>query len=627
MSVIQVSLVATALIDVCLGLYVIRKSPRCIVHQSFFLTTVGIALFVCGFALLSTTGNFLFDKAIHYGALTFVFGFVLFSYVFPRGTRPSARWWLLCVPLALTALFIVPFDLIVKSVTVDENGLLVPIQGPLTPAYAIELAAYIVLSIAFLARNYLASTGTGRIQIAYLFLGLVVFMLTALIVDAVLPAMGITQFNVLGPLSSLAFVGFTAYAIVRHELLDVRVVIQRGLIYTCLFGVVVGTYLFVVHTIGYFFGQSTNLVLLSAGVTTMIGIFGVPIIERYFRRATNKIFFKDTYNYAETLHDLSEVLHSNLEFSIMEREATAILEDTFHPEYVTIERSGEISLGKRRSGDPYTPADLQLIRTFSHQAAIAFERARLFDEVKSHASELERKVNERTHELRTAQASLQQMLLDIAHNLQTPLAIFQTKIERLKKSAPTGAEVFRFESSLASLSTFIYDLLKLAKLEHHGVSRCDRVDLSALVRDVVEEISVIAQPRGIEISSTIEDGLHILGEERYVREACMNIASNALKYMKDRPPRGVDFALSRDGTQAHLCIKDSGSGIAPEDLPNVFRRFSRVQRDGTIPGNGLGLPITKGIVESHGGSIEIRSVQGEYTEVSVRLPLEKTHGE
>jgi len=122
-----------------------------------------------------------------------------------------------------------------------------------------------------------------------------------------------------------------------------------------------------------------------------------------------------------------------------------------------------------------------------------------------------------------------------------------------------------------------------------------------------------------------ENGLVVLGDEARLSQVAMNLLENAFKYAD--PTQEVVLRLSRvpDGERgwAQLDIQDHGSGISAHDQQSVFTRFFQGSREGRAArgGLGLGLYIARGIVEEHGGTIELASSEGVGTRVSIRLPL------
>ena len=132
-------------------------------------------------------------------------------------------------------------------------------------------------------------------QLKVLFAIYLFFLIVSVTTNWILPVyFQIFTFNAFGPTISLVVVGGIVYAITRYQFLDIRIVIQRGIIYTSLLAIVIGVYLTTVFLLGLLFQRTTNVtILVSAGLTALIGIFGVPPLERYFRKATDRIFFKE----------------------------------------------------------------------------------------------------------------------------------------------------------------------------------------------------------------------------------------------------------------------------------------------------------------------------------------------
>jgi two-component system phosphate regulon sensor histidine kinase PhoR len=179
------------------------------------------------------------------------------------------------------------------------------------------------------------------------------------------------------------------------------------------------------------------------------------------------------------------------------------------------------------------------------------------------------------------------------------------------------------EQPVRRLSGFIYDLLALAKLEREKPNIYAGLNLSELIGEIAEELEIIAENKGIQIKSSIKPQVLITGDGKRLREAFLNIASNALTYMRDEGTRRIAFTLTQEDETAHLSIADTGRGIPSSELPRVFERFYRgsATKD-TTRGNGLGLSLARRIVEQHSGTIKIESIEGTGTTVHIFLPLE-----
>ena len=139
-----------------------------------------------------------------------------------------------------------------------------------------------------------------KAQLKILFVIYLAFLFSGLMTNWILPVyFQVFIFNALGPTISLIVVGGILYAITRHRFLDIRIVIQRGLVYTSLLVMVIGFYLTTVFISGYIFQKITDVtIFISAGLTVVVCVFGVPPLRCYFEKITDKFFFKDKYDYS-----------------------------------------------------------------------------------------------------------------------------------------------------------------------------------------------------------------------------------------------------------------------------------------------------------------------------------------
>lgn len=634
-------LALVAIANLAIGLYVFIRAPKNPVHVTFFLFVSGIAVWVMGFLFLSLYANLMADKVVHYGGVLLLIGFLLFAQVFPSKTVLPRQRLLVFLPIFVAAVAIIPANVLVEDIVKHADGRIEPIVGPFLGWYAIGFTLYVAWCFWTLIQTYKNASAHERLQMRYFFLGLILLFSGILIGDLFLPALfSVSEFNLLGPVASIFFVLLTGYAIVRHRLMNIRFIIQRGVMYSVLLALIVAFYISSLQGLRMLFGNTdTGFTFISAVVTTILGIFTAPHIERAFRKVTDRIFFKDIYIYADAMHALSEVLYVNVEIDDLVRESETALASWLRASCVRItlqdvpaqdkalqipiqldgELIGCITLGEKRSGDAYTAEDHQLLKTFAYQAATAFSRAQLYANTREHAADLEEKVRARTQELSDAYARERQMINDISHNLQTPLTVLQTKLEQLKSIVKDNRKISSVEQSLASFSGFVYELLTIARLEGGRKPEHARINLSVLVSDLAEEIGIIAAESNVSIHTAITPNLFVLGDERRLREAVMNVASNALKYLKDTD-RSITFSVSKEGSIVTVSINDSGIGISPEDLPHVFERFYRGKKTPKeMTGTGLGLPITKLIIEQHGGTVSARSTPGEGTIVAIVL--------
>jgi signal transduction histidine kinase len=172
--------------------------------------------------------------------------------------------------------------------------------------------------------------------------------------------------------------------------------------------------------------------------------------------------------------------------------------------------------------------------------------------------------------------------------------------------------------SLQAVADLVSNHLHMAAIDR-GVPwlHCGDVDVRALTGDIVERLRHPAAEK--EITVTCEGGAHpIRADRRQLGRVITNLIGNAIKYTPGPGTVQVTVADERGGVQ--LSVADSGYGVAAEDIPRLFQKYARFHRDRGIPGTGLGLYLSKAIVEAHGGTIEVESEVGRGSTFTVRLP-------
>lgn len=643
-----IALIVSAFANLLVACYVLYRSPRSRVHQTFFLFVLGTVLWAGGIGAMFASGNFVFDKLIFVGAIVMMVGVVLFTRVFPRNDSIPGWYRYAFIPW-LVVLCTLPFNLLVSRIVVHTDGAIEPINGPMMPVFVAAALAYCVLAVTNLLRNYREARGRERTQLMYLFVGSFAVLFSAAFFSTLLPSIGIFRFNILGPFSTVLFVLFVGYAIVRHELLDIKIVIQRGTIYSLLFALLIGVYASFARLFADVLRYATDTSAESAAIVALlIGVVVFPRLERQFEKLTDRFFFKDRYRYPDVLERLGVVLGSSLTRDEIVAGSTEILlgafravgvafqfaEDavdvSFVPEIsIPIHLDGRdyafLVLGPKRSGDPYQRADIQLLKTFAAQASLAFHRARLYGQVKEYSSELEARVRERTAEVVRLQEQERRTIAEVSHALQTPLTVMKGELSILQKEFPATRGLGVFEKAIDGISTFIYDLLALSSLEStHENFATEHVDMSALVHELAEGYAIVAEDQNIVFQASVEPGLFVLGRADALSELAGNLVSNAFKYMlPDAPERRVLLMLYSEGSRIVLDVADTGIGMRAQDIDALFTRGYRIRdpRFAGVRGSGLGLLIARKIAEKHGGSVEVvRTAIDEGSLLRVELP-------
>lgn len=239
--------------------------------------------------------------------------------------------------------------------------------------------------------------------------------------------------------------------------------------------------------------------------------------------------------------------------------------------------------------------------------------------------------------LRTAYTELEDMaemqrdFLHIAlHNLKSPVAAVSYLMENLEADLPELTEqqahwLDRSKTRLRELTAFLRDLQSMAALESGELAKqAEQVNIGVLLEKLVEEHQdLAAQQQHTLLCDCPPDLPPVQGLERMLHEALTNYVTNAIKYT---PPGGrVVVAAHTNGDMLRIEVTDSGIGIDSEGQKRLFREFTRLKRKdsplGQVPGSGLGLSIVRRIANLHGGSVGVRSKEGEGSTFYMDLPL------
>lgn len=214
----------------------------------------------------------------------------------------------------------------------------------------------------------------------------------------------------------------------------------------------------------------------------------------------------------------------------------------------------------------------------------------------------------------------------MSHELRTPLTSIGLSYDILKKYGAVSTPEERTQAldnirqQVDYLSEMISDVMTLSRFEADGFQiNAEDCDLITYCRDVVEEFQLnYHKTHRVEFHCE-EHQLIAPIDRKLLRRALTNLLSNAIKYS----PHGstVRFTLARDDHAVVIQVADEGIGIPAEDLSRLFEPFHRASNVETIPGTGLGLPVTRQMVELHGGTITCETQLGHGTTFTIRLPI------
>lgn len=240
------------------------------------------------------------------------------------------------------------------------------------------------------------------------------------------------------------------------------------------------------------------------------------------------------------------------------------------------------------------------------------ELYRLFHEVNSLVSIL----NAHAENEKKSKKFLRSTISDISHQLKTPLAalnIYNGILQEEAKDLPSIREFTELsEQELDRIETLVQNLLKITKLDAGTICLEKSLEnVSELMESVKKRFLFRAEQEGKEISLSGDEKIAFLCDRSWMIEAVGNIVKNALDHTEKGGIIRIEWRALTSVIQ--VTIKDNGSGIHPEDLHHIFKRFYRSRFSKDTQGIGLGLSLAKGVVEAHNGTVEVESALGRGT--------------
>lgn len=233
--------------------------------------------------------------------------------------------------------------------------------------------------------------------------------------------------------------------------------------------------------------------------------------------------------------------------------------------------------------------------------------------------------NQMTHEVKASQKVQQDFMVNVSHDLKTPLTSIQGYSQAIMDGAtpdPVQSAAIIYEEA-TRLNRMVAEITDLARLQD-GQLTLNRVDLdvSQILQAIGQRLAIVADKKEIDLHVEADPMPPVNGDGDRLAQVITNLLSNAIKYT----PRGgrVRAKAQVNNGGVEIIVSDTGIGIAKEDLPRIFERFYQVDKArGPRRGTGLGLAITKEIVQAHGGTISVTSAGKNHGSIfTVWLPSE-----
>jgi len=291
---------------------------------------------------------------------------------------------------------------------------------------------------------------------------------------------------------------------------------------------------------------------------------------------------------------------------------------------------GVMSVDNKVSNRPFSDNDMYLLAALADYASIAIVNAQLYSEVKAFNEELEQRIKKRTGELRKAQAQLIQseklasigeLAAGVAHEINNPLGVIlgfsQVILRKLPEDDPLRKPLTSIEREGLRCKKIIQGLLDFSR---HTMPTFQPVNLNDVVESACDLFEYQITVNNVKMTKGFAPNLpEIRADANQLQQVFSNLIINAYHAM----PKGGDLRITTRAVGDHVqaIFADTGVGISPENLKRIFDPFFTTKQVGK--GTGLGLSVSHGIIESHGGKIEVDSQVDKGTTFVVSLPVKQ----
>jgi light-regulated signal transduction histidine kinase (bacteriophytochrome) len=235
------------------------------------------------------------------------------------------------------------------------------------------------------------------------------------------------------------------------------------------------------------------------------------------------------------------------------------------------------------------------------------------------------KVQTRTEQLEEANRQLESFTYSVSHDLRTPLRSVSGYASILKEDFSSKINNLEFDrvadlviNSAKRMDQLINDLLDFSRLGRKALA-ISRVDVDALVKSVLQDLISQEPSRKIEYSMTSLESA--IGDPNLLRQVWVNLLSNALKYSSKKEFTKIDISCTRDNGMICYMVEDNGAGFDMKYVDKLFGVFQRLHKVSDFEGTGVGLALSRNIVQRHGGKIWAEAEVGKGAKFYFTLPL------
>lgn len=247
-------------------------------------------------------------------------------------------------------------------------------------------------------------------------------------------------------------------------------------------------------------------------------------------------------------------------------------------------------------------------------------------ETKDELYDLTETLNQMISRLEDAFQAEKQFSSDVSHELKTPVSVVLAECEYTlqenRKTEEYRESLITIQKQCERTMSMIQQLLQVSRtINTEKALERESFNLSVLCESIAEELSFMAEDKGVRVITEVQPDLMINGDETLIMRLIINLLTNGIKYRRDISSSYVKLALSLD-EYIKITVEDNGIGISDHDQAHIFNRFYKVDksRTGEETSFGLGLAMVKWIAEAHGGSVSVTSVPNKGSAFTVILP-------
>jgi signal transduction histidine kinase len=325
-------------------------------------------------------------------------------------------------------------------------------------------------------------------------------------------------------------------------------------------------------------------------------------------KLVNWLSVNETYFHVSRLSNAMSYLSDNEQDLIREADI-----DLIFPLKVINHLNGFVLLGKRSDREKFSRYDIDLLKLLLDQAAFALENTALYEEQSARIKKMYRA---------DRLAILGQLAAGAAHEIRNPLTAIRSTIQYLGKGMHDADKLEMINELMEEvdrINKIVQGLLSFAKPSELEKSKVDIVQLLQQTLVLLNN-TIIQKQIDVDLNISVKNTV-VTADASQLKQVFLNVILNAVEAMENSMEKkltlGVESGRSLDYQSRYLLISvtDSGKGIEPNDIENIFIPFYTTKKDGT----GLGLPISYGIVNQHGGELEINSAPGKGVTVVIKL--------